>query len=378
MTNRARFMTLVTAGCSLAKRATVTDGVVCSTADPYWPSRFRFVPIEVTDPGDLLEVLSTVAEERIAPCVVRAEPKAEAGRRAIYDDPEKGPAGMFPAPRAWVGFDIEKVPNTPKLDPLRNGEAIARYVQQCLPPPFRRSTAVWQLTASAGKRLDELRCHLWYLLDTPLDGKQIAAWCKPGISMGWIDPCTLTNVVLPHFLAVQIEGDQQDPCPQRWGIVRGEYDFIPVPAAVATSPGYRREHRADQWQSSTRGGNLDDLRRAYGAMLEPRRQEACAEIRAHIETVRAAGKGARHPSYLHAAAAIEGICRYWCIDINQPREDLVEAYLSTLSPDEARKRERGSTEGVWDWLERRSPPVNDDTPLAERLARAVGGQGGGQ
>ena len=115
MTDRSRVMTLVGAGCSLAKRATVIDGVVCSTADPPWPRICEFTPIKVNDPGDLLDVLSTASEERIAPCVVRAEPKADIGRRAIYDDPEKGSAGMFPVPRAWVGFDIEKVPNKPGL-----------------------------------------------------------------------------------------------------------------------------------------------------------------------------------------------------------------------------------------------------------------------
>ena len=224
MSDRSRVMTLVTAGCSLAKRATAIDGVVCSTADPFWPRYHAFIPVEITDPEDLLKVLSTAAEERIAPCVVRAEPKAETGRRAIYDDPVTGPAGMFAVPRAWVGIDIEKVPNKAGLDPLRDGAAIAAYVQRCLPQPFRRSTVVWQITASAGKRLDELRCRLWYLLEKPLDGKQLEEWCKPGIKLGWIDPCTLTNVVLPHFLAVQIEGDQADPCLQRWGIVHGEYD----------------------------------------------------------------------------------------------------------------------------------------------------------
>jgi hypothetical protein len=305
---------------------------------------------------------------------VRAQPKAETGRRAIYDDPVKGPAGMFAVPRAWVGIDIENVPNKAGLDPLRDGAAIAAHVQRCMPQPFRRSTVVWQITASAGKRLTELRCRLWYLLSRPLDGKQLEAWCEPGINMGWIDPCTLRNPVLPHFLAVQIEGDQADPCPQRWGIVRGEHDFVPVPDEIATAA---RQHSPRREFGAIKGGNLDDLRAAYGTRLERRRQEAVNEIRAHIETVRAAGRGARHPSYVDAATAIDGLCRYWCIDIDQPRADLIEAYESILTPEEARKRERGSTEGVWGWIERRSVPVNDDAPLAERLAK-VAGVGGGR
>ena len=58
---------------------------------------------------------------------------------------------------------------------------------------------------------------------------------------------------------------------------------------------------------------------------------------------------------MHAAARIEGLCEFWCIPIDKPRELLERAYLSTLTAGEARKRERGSTRGVWSWLGRRAP-----------------------
>ena len=74
--------------------------------------------------------------------------------------------------------------------------AIAK-IRTCLPPPHHDATVVWQLTASAGKKADELRAHLWFLLDTPLLGRQIAAWCKPAHDAGWLDPTTLTNEVVP-------------------------------------------------------------------------------------------------------------------------------------------------------------------------------------
>ena len=96
-------------GASLTKIVTVVDGVVCSTREPNWPSRFRFSCYRVTSPDDLYGVLSQAAALDPAPCVLRAEPRAETGRRAIYDS-DNGPAGMFTVPRAWVGFDFEKVP----------------------------------------------------------------------------------------------------------------------------------------------------------------------------------------------------------------------------------------------------------------------------
>jgi hypothetical protein len=384
MTDRSRVMTLVTAGCSLAKRVTVIDGIVCRTDEPPWPRIHAFTPVEVDSPESLYEVLTTAAAMDPAPCVVRAEPKAETGRRAIHDDPEKGPAGMFPIPRAWVGFDIENVPNayghmtmngeqvTLRFEPAFDGGCIAEYVRDCLPPEFHTATGVWQMTASAGKRLDELRCRLWYLLDKPLDGRQLEAWCKPAIDRKWLDPSTLRDVT-PHFVGVKILGDQQDPIVERWGILHEEHAFVQVPAYVAAAP--RREHRSYRG-SDIPAGDPETLRCRYGPRLEQRLQEVVAQIDEAIAATAAATRGQRHPTYLRAAATITGLCRYWCIDIDRPRELLIEAYLSTLSPEEALKRERGSIEGVWNWLEKggrsnATEPQSTDE-LAAKLAEIAG------
>ena len=142
---------------------------------------------------------------------------------------------------------------------------------------------------------------------------------------------------------------EPDPCPQRWGLIRGERDTVSVPAYVAAAPQPR-----DRRGFKIEGGNLDELRRWYGPRLDRRRQEAVGQIRGLIEETRNAGKGARHPTYLRAAASIAGLCKYWCIPIDQPREILEQAYLETLTAEEARKRERGSVQGVWSWLDGRA------------------------
>ena len=41
---------------------------------------------------------------------VRGKPKAAIGRRAIYDDPDKGPAGLDVVPRRWCAFDWDGLP----------------------------------------------------------------------------------------------------------------------------------------------------------------------------------------------------------------------------------------------------------------------------
>jgi len=342
-------MTLATAeGTSLAKRAVMVDGVVTRVDDPRWPRVLTFDTVDVETPDDLLDVLTEAADRDAAPCVVRAEPLCEMGRRAIYDDAEKGPAGMRVVPRRWGGFDLDAVPAR-GIDPLNEPERAVAWARQCLPPQTRDVTVIWQITASAGKQPDRLRLRLWFLLDRPMLGGQIEAWCRPAIASGWMDPVTFANEVIPHFIAVEIAGNSPDPCPKRWGMIRGETDRVPVPDYALVLPS-----ECDQDDLPIQGGDPDALAQRYGPRLERRRAAAVAEIREEIRAVAAATAGGRHTTYRRAASKIEGLCRYWAIPLDRPRELLEQAYLSTLTPDEARKRERGSTRGVWSWLSRRS------------------------
>jgi hypothetical protein len=346
-------LTVVYASQTLAKAVQVIDGVVTRVDDPWWPKLVRFETLEVIHPPHLLSVLEALASEDPAPCIVRADPLAETGRRALYDSPG-GPAGLRVMPRRWIGYDIEKVPAA-GIDPLNQPVSVVAKARQCLPPEHHDVSAVFQITASAGKRLGELRLRLWFLLDRPMLGKQVAAWCKPGIDSGWLDPCTLKNEVLPHFIAVRIVGNSPDPCPMRWGLIPGARDRVPVPDRTLALPERRRKTSAT---SATLAAGAPEnreakLRARYGSELNLRRRGVVKVIRHEIEAVRDAGIGARHPAYLAAAARIYGFCRYWAIPLDQPRALLEEAYLETLTPEEAHRREHGSIKGVWNWLERR-------------------------
>jgi hypothetical protein len=339
--------TLASAAISLAKTVHMRDGEVIRTDDPAWPRAFSFDTVEAFDPGELLDVLGTAAARDPAPCVLRAHPLCDVGRRAIYDDPELGPAGLRPVPRAWVGYDCDRVP-AGGIDPLLEPERAVAKARRCLPPQHHDTTVVWQLTASAGKCPDELRVRLWFLLDRPLLGSQLAVWCRPAIDARWLDPATLRNEVLPHFIGTCVVGGP-DPAPCRWGLIQGVQDRVHVPDHALVPP----ERRYDGLDT-----NLADDVAALKARLGPRfeqcRRDAIHRIRAEVEAVRGAGAGSRHPAYMRAAARITAICDYWALPLDQARAKLEEAYLATLAPDEARKRERGSTKGVWNWLERRA------------------------
>ena len=343
-------LTLVYAGQTFAKTVHVHAGVVTRADDPHWPRRVRFTTsIEARNPLRLLKVLTRAAGRDPAPCVVRADPLAATGRRALYDN-EDGPAGLRIMPRRWAGYDIENVP-ADGIDPLNEPERAVGKGRECLPREHHDVSVVWQITASAGKRPNELRLRLWFLLDKPLLGKQLVAWCRPGIDAGWLDPSTIRNEVLPHFIAVRIVGTSPDPCHRRWGLIRGARDRVPVPDHVLRLP---EQRDCDlKITATTLAEREAELRACYGPDLNNRRMDVVRLIRGEVEAVRAAGSGARHPTYLAAAARIDGLCRYWAIPLDQPRELLTEAYRETLTPEEARHRERGSVAGVWSWLERR-------------------------
>jgi hypothetical protein len=156
--------------------------------------------------------------------------------------------------------------------------------------------------------------------------------------------------VIPHFLAVEIVGNSPDPCPQRWGLVRGERDRVPVPDSALVLP----ERRHDGLDHDI-AGNLDALKAKLGQRFDACRQDAVRRIKEEVAAVRSAGHGARHPTYMRAAARIQALCEFWAIPVDRPRSLLEAAYLGTLTPDEARRRERGSTRGCWSWLGKRMP-----------------------
>jgi hypothetical protein len=349
MTASPDALTFVSAEPSLAKRITVVDGVVTRADDPPWPRIVAFQTLEIRSPDDLLDVLRSAAEDSPAPCVVRADPLAEMGRRAIYDDRDLGPAGLRIMPRSWVGYDIEKVP-AGDIDPLHEPERAVAKARRCLHPAHHDASVVWQITASAGKRADELRLRLWFLLDRPMLGRQLERWNKPGIDAHWLDPVTLRNEVIPHFIGVTIVGTSPDPCPQRWGMITGARDRVAVPdSALALPP--ERFHGA----ILDLNGHREELKAKLGERrYQALRLEAIAKIKAEVEAVRSAGAGARHPTYLSAAARIKALCEFWDWPADQARAKLEAAYLETLTADEARRRERGSTRGVWAWLARRA------------------------
>jgi hypothetical protein len=285
---------------------------------------------------------------------VRGKPNAPTGRRAIYDDPEKGPAGLAIVPRRWVAFDWDGLPFEPQSepqpieiasdeaefcnwsepDPLLDPDVGAKIALRRLPPAFRNVGCFWQVSAGAGYN-PGFRLRTWHWLNHPITGAEAKAWLRPAITRKLVDPVTLVEAQ-PHYLGVVVVGGA-DPCPNRFGLLPGRRAEVVVPDIE----GIQRRQRARDRDNRPRPPSDADEGKEYA----DRRIADC------IATIKAATY--RHTTYMSEAARAKAICDRYGIDWAPVSRDLIAAYQSTLNDAEAAKRERTSTRGVVAWLEGR-------------------------
>lgn len=322
---------------ALAKSIVVEGGAIVRKRDAPQVAAYAFREVAVSGLADLAVAVEGAAGR--GEIAIRGKPRAPTGRRAIYDDHEKGPAGLDVMPRRWVAFDWDGIET--EGDPLRDPETGARHALLRLPPEFRDASCLWQVSASAGLK-PGFRLRTWHWLDHPCTGADIKVWCAPAIERRLLDPVTLVEAQ-PHFLAVRVVGGP-DPCPSRFGILRLAHGTVPVPDIEGIRR--RREHRL-----------RDERRRAERTWARgPGRDHDYAErrIAACVEAVRAAPDGTKHPTYVAEAARAKAICDRFSLDWQPVRRELRDAYEASLEPGEARRRRASSTEGVLRWVERRA------------------------
>ena len=298
----------------LAKR--VLMGLVL---DPPFLTQYRYAAEPVSNLRDLLGALTKGAAG--GAFALRGKPKTAVGRRALADDPEKGPGGLDAVPRHHASLDWDSIEAPPGVDPL-DGAACARAIVPLLPPEMRRADLIWQLTAGAGVKPGiRIRTHHW--LDRPLSTAELKHWLAP-LHKGEdavLDPCTLENVQ-PIFLGV-LGGPQVE----RWGILPGEDgDTVAVPPLNLPAP---RQPRPRAPGGQSRQGH-------------PRMRKLIRDCLDHIRAAR--GKeGHRLPAFKHwgaralALAEIAGMNREHVEDLlMRAGEDLYaddpERYCRNIEP----------------------------------------------
>jgi hypothetical protein len=329
---------------SLTKAIIVRNGAIIDVKPSRNATIFEFTEQPIHD-LDSLGAAVEVAAGR-GDIAVRAQPKAKRGRRAIYDDPQKGPAGLTVVPRQWCAFDWDGIPIEEGVDPLRDSEVSVRLALRRLPPAFRDVSCLWQISASAGFK-PGFRLRSWHWLDHPVTGSELKIWLAPAIKRELVDPATLVEAQ-PHYLTVRVIGGA-DLCPQRFGILRLAREEVPVPDIEDI------RRRQEQREQDQRYAAQQPERRAGGRFdPEPAGDDGRRRIDDCLAAIRSASEGARHPTYTREAARAKALCERYGIEWGPVRTSLMEAYESTLTATEVRQRKRSSTEGVVTWLEARS------------------------
>lgn len=308
-------------------------------------TRHAFRTRPFTDLADILKALRGAAIS--GEILVRGEPKEATGRRAIYDDPDKGPAGLAVVPRCHVVLDWDKLkggatlPDGEPADPLLHPAILAEETTSYLPREFRDKSFIAQVSASAG--IKGVRLRTFHILDRPRLGKDLKLWLRPAIERGLLDPVTLVECQ-PIYLGVTMVGGH-DPCPERFVMIQkpgGE---------VVTTDGLDRT-----LEQIARDEAEEQERRATRAAARPAADDEDVlelTIRKAEAEIAKAGAGARHPAYTEQMARMRAIIDRHGGDWAAAADRLQDAYLSTLSAAEAAQRRRGSIEGVRKWVEAR-------------------------
>jgi hypothetical protein len=225
-------VTLLRADRALAK-VWQADGQIRPVANAPW-FEAREIPVEsfrdicvVLDAVERLPRVALVKEAiALGANVHRLRRRCSAGIDEYTG--EAFPAGLVVVPRPWIVLDIEKLPRPRSID-FTDGAALAAYVRDRLPDAFKTAACVWQLSGSSGhaSRLDEIRVHLFFMLDTPVFP---AVWRGFFARLGVIDRSAFDKAKLIFTAAPLIENGN-DPIEQRHGVLEGEPTVI-VPTAV--------------------------------------------------------------------------------------------------------------------------------------------------
>lgn len=342
MSDAITFARAIKPPVSLAKTIIVKDDVIVGVKPSRNASIFEFTEEPAHDLDSLGAAVEKAADR--GDIAVRGKPKAKRGRRAIYDDPEKGPAGLEVVPRCWAAFDWDGLSLEADADPLRDPQIGVRLALRLLPPPFRDVSCFWQISASAGSK-PGFRLRTWHWFNHPTTGAELKVWCAPAIKRRLLDPVTLVECQ-PHYLTVRVV-DNPDPCPRRFGFLRLEGNTVRVPDIE----GIRR--RQEQRERAERRSGLSER---WSSDRDPAEHEAKVQRRIDdcLAAIRSATEGARHPTYLAEAARARALCDRYGVEWGPIRSALINAYESTLSVIEVRQRKKSSTEGVISWLEARS------------------------
>jgi len=120
------------------------------------------------------------------------------------------------------------------IDGYKNPD-IEAFITEQLPEPFHSADYIYQYSSSYGLTTKELKCHLFFWLNTPVHNLDIRAWIKGyNKEKGWgniIDDSVL-NCAQPIYIQKRICEGAEDPVKNFLGYVQkmGELFWVPDPS----------------------------------------------------------------------------------------------------------------------------------------------------
>jgi hypothetical protein len=214
---------LKSAGPLLTK---VFDG---SRVEPYGLAKhFSIHENPVSNIQQLSQLLKQL-ESKGRRCVIRGQFIGDAKAQEVCP-PEK--PGMYPrvnslfeeVPHRWCMFDIDRHQSL-LFDPASEPEeAVAEFIETCLPPEFHCASYHWQLSSSAGMKPGILKCHLWFWLETPYTGPQLKAWVRHHSLP--IDVAPLRRVQVHYTANPVFQNGANDPVVKRSGLTQGKRNAV--------------------------------------------------------------------------------------------------------------------------------------------------------
>ena len=341
----------------LAKIVAVADGRVINVRPAPKAFRHKFAHVEIRDLDHGLAAIQEIAE--IGGFITRGAPKAEFGRRATHDS-EKGEAGIVDVPQAFAVFDFDSIPIQPAdeagslPDPLLDPDVGVGQAIRVLPPEFRVAACIWQITASAGYK-PGWRLRTFHILDKPVISSKLKMWVRPARDLGLLDDCTLTPSQ-PIYVSMIVLGGP-DPCPQRFGIWRPTPradEAVHVPDLDAMERRLAEHARREREKNRAARTTLFHAASSGGVHNTALGNACTCYLCECVRRVARAATGARHPTYLREAARVRAVVdKYSRGDWDYWREELMAAYETTLTQQEASERKKSSTHGVMAWLDER-------------------------
>ncbi|MEI8397500.1 MAG: hypothetical protein WCF85_22515, partial [Rhodospirillaceae bacterium] len=188
----------------------------------------------VIDGIDSLAQLIAKLQTRKHHCIIRGKLVAGANRdrhrRCLGLNDDKS-GGYVSQPSRLITLDFDGIAY--RGDTNADPEAAIRYLVSLLPPEFTGASCVWYFSSSHGQpnKRGKIYARLFFIADHFFTDKQLRGWAyavNAGFGDKLIDPALFNAVQICYTCAPQFEGGMTDWVRQRFGVLKGDRETVPL------------------------------------------------------------------------------------------------------------------------------------------------------